>query len=148
MLLNCKMTFILIWWIGHRRICFRLDYILVCISGVRATVKFVFWLRFFWRCEYTIKLWVGGKQSILVSIKIDETFIIIPSKVVKLCDLATDGDSVTSVQWADKGDLLAVGTNKGITQIWDVHAQKRVCCMPFLLSKCLWFTELFFFFLE
>uniref|UniRef100_A0A0R3RS07 WD_REPEATS_REGION domain-containing protein n=1 Tax=Elaeophora elaphi TaxID=1147741 RepID=A0A0R3RS07_9BILA len=48
------------------------------------------------------------------------------SQVVKLCDLATDGDSVTSVQWADKGDLLAVGTNKGITQIWDVHAQKRV----------------------
>ncbi|KAL3994878.1 WD domain G-beta repeat family protein [Acanthocheilonema viteae] len=48
------------------------------------------------------------------------------SQVVKLCDLATDGDSVTSVQWADKGDLLAVGTNKGITQIWDVHAQKRL----------------------
>lgn len=54
-------------------------------------------------------------------------FIVVPFKVVKLCDLATDGDSVTSVQWADKGDLLAVGTNKGITQIWDVHAQKRVC---------------------
>lgn len=53
--------------------------------------------------------------------------IVVVFKVVKLCDLATDGDSVTSVQWADKGDLLAVGTNKGITQIWDVHAQKKVC---------------------
>ena len=34
-----------------------------------------------------------------------------------MCDLAGDSDTVTSVQWADKGDLLAVGTNKGITQV-------------------------------
>lgn len=54
---------------------------------------------------------------------------------MKLCDLATEGDSVTSVQWADKGDLLAVGTNKGITQIWDVHAQKKVCFV-ILLRYC------------
>ncbi|VDL67911.1 unnamed protein product, partial [Nippostrongylus brasiliensis] len=44
--------------------------------------------------------------------------------VVKLCDLVNDQDTVTSVQWGDKGDLLAVGTNRGITQIWDVHTQK------------------------
>ncbi|VDK45712.1 unnamed protein product [Anisakis simplex] len=48
------------------------------------------------------------------------------SQVVKLCDLGAENDTVTSVQWADKGDLLAVGTNKGITQIWDVHAQKKL----------------------
>uniref|UniRef100_F1KWM8 Fizzy-related protein homolog n=1 Tax=Ascaris suum TaxID=6253 RepID=F1KWM8_ASCSU len=48
------------------------------------------------------------------------------SQVVKLCDLGSENDTVTSVQWADKGDLLAVGTNKGITQIWDVHAQKKL----------------------
>ncbi|CAJ0924847.1 unnamed protein product, partial [Mesorhabditis belari] len=49
------------------------------------------------------------------------------SQVIKLCDLSTqDNDSVTSVQWADKGDLLAVGTNKGATQIWDVHTQKKI----------------------
>ncbi|VDL80168.1 unnamed protein product [Nippostrongylus brasiliensis] len=46
------------------------------------------------------------------------------SQVVKLCDLVNDQDTVTSVQWGDKGDLLAVGTNRGITQIWDVHTQK------------------------
>lgn len=39
------------------------------------------------------------------------------SQVIKLCDLANDSDSVTSVQWTDKGDFLAVGTNKGITQV-------------------------------
>ncbi|GMT14306.1 hypothetical protein PFISCL1PPCAC_5603 [Pristionchus fissidentatus] len=48
------------------------------------------------------------------------------SQVIKLCDLANDQDSVTSVQWTDKGDFLAVGTNKGLTQVWDVHAQKKV----------------------
>ncbi|GMR35943.1 hypothetical protein PMAYCL1PPCAC_06138 [Pristionchus mayeri] len=52
------------------------------------------------------------------------------SQVIKLCDLANDQDSVTSVQWTDKGDFLAVGTNKGITQVWDVHAQKMVHEMP------------------
>lgn len=51
-----------------------------------------------------------------------------PLKVIKLCDLSTSNeqDTVTSVQWCDKGDLLAVGTNRGITQIWDVTAQKKV----------------------
>lgn len=48
------------------------------------------------------------------------------SQVVKLCDLQTENDTVTSVQWTDKGDALAVGTNKGNLQIWDVHTQKKV----------------------
>lgn len=48
------------------------------------------------------------------------------SQVIKLCDLAAEGDTVTSVQWADKGELLAVGTNKGITQIWDIQLQKKL----------------------
>uniref|UniRef100_A0A1I7UFJ9 Fizzy-related protein homolog n=1 Tax=Caenorhabditis tropicalis TaxID=1561998 RepID=A0A1I7UFJ9_9PELO len=49
-------------------------------------------------------------------------------QVIKLCDLGAtnEQDQVTSVQWCDKGDLLAVGTNRGITQIWDVTAQKKV----------------------
>ncbi|EGT51828.1 CBN-FZR-1 protein [Caenorhabditis brenneri] len=48
--------------------------------------------------------------------------------VIKLCDLSqsNEQDQVTSVQWCDKGDLLAVGTNRGVTQIWDVSAQKKV----------------------
>lgn len=48
------------------------------------------------------------------------------SQVIKLCDLASENDTVTSVQWADKGDLLAVGTNKGNTQIWDILTQKKI----------------------
>jgi cell division cycle 20-like protein 1, cofactor of APC complex len=49
------------------------------------------------------------------------------SQVVKLCDLGSDNnESVTSVQWSERGDLLAVGTHKGILQIWDTHAQKTI----------------------
>ena len=48
------------------------------------------------------------------------------SQVVKLCDLAPEADTVTSVQWTERGDYLAVGTNKGKLQIWDAHAQKAV----------------------
>lgn len=50
------------------------------------------------------------------------------SQVIKLCDLSASNeqDQVTSVQWCDKGDLLAVGTNRGITQIWDVTTQKKI----------------------
>ena len=49
------------------------------------------------------------------------------SQVVKLCDLSNDNqESVTSVQWSERGDLLAVGTQKGYLQIWDTHAQKII----------------------
>ncbi|KAJ3195707.1 hypothetical protein HK101_011294 [Irineochytrium annulatum] len=44
-------------------------------------------------------------------------------KVEKLCDLGPD-DSVTAVNWNPKGTHVAVGTNKGIVQLWDVHRQK------------------------
>ena len=48
------------------------------------------------------------------------------SQVIRLCDLAADGDSVTSVSWAERGSLVAVGTHKGFVQIWDVVASKRI----------------------
>lgn len=48
------------------------------------------------------------------------------SSVTKLCDLATEQDNVTSVQWSERGDYLAVGTSKGILQIWDTHAQRKI----------------------
>lgn len=48
------------------------------------------------------------------------------SQVTKLCDLASDGDSVTSVSWSERSGLVAVGTHKGLVQIWDAAAQKRV----------------------
>ena len=40
------------------------------------------------------------------------------SKVTKLYDLGAS-DTVTSVSWSEKGNLLGVGTNSGDFQIWD-----------------------------
>ncbi|KAJ3055968.1 substrate-specific activator of APC-dependent proteolysis [Rhizophlyctis rosea] len=40
------------------------------------------------------------------------------AKVTKLCELGEDG--VSSVSWHDQGKHLAVGTNRGLIQIWDV----------------------------
>ncbi|KAG7339369.1 myosin heavy-chain kinase [Nitzschia inconspicua] len=51
------------------------------------------------------------------------------SKVTKLCDLATSDDLVTSVAWAQRGVHLAVGTNKGETQLWDTIKVKKIKTM-------------------
>ncbi|KAL3922117.1 MAG: hypothetical protein SGILL_002376 [Bacillariaceae sp.] len=48
------------------------------------------------------------------------------SKVTKLCDLAANEDVVTSVNWAQRGTHLAVGTNKGEVQMWDTINVKMV----------------------
>lgn len=48
------------------------------------------------------------------------------SQVTRLCDLSCDGDNVTSVSWSERGSLVAVGTHKGLVQIWDVAVNKRV----------------------
>lgn len=47
------------------------------------------------------------------------------SKVTKLYDLGAN-DSVTSVQWSQRGNLLAVGTNNGLLQIWDAVKSKMI----------------------
>jgi cell division cycle 20-like protein 1 (cofactor of APC complex) len=47
------------------------------------------------------------------------------SVVTKLCDVGSQ-NSITSVAWLRKGSLLAVGTNEGVVQVWDVAALKRV----------------------
>jgi len=48
------------------------------------------------------------------------------SQVTRLCDLAPEGDSVTSVAWAERGHLVSVGTHRGTVQVWDVMAGKRL----------------------
>jgi len=48
------------------------------------------------------------------------------SQVTKLCDLTQDGDTVTSVSWSERGNFVAVGTHRGLVQVWDVMANKRV----------------------
>ena len=47
------------------------------------------------------------------------------SRVARLCELGGD-DAVTSVGWSSRGSHLAVGTNRGLTLLWDVAAEKLV----------------------
>ncbi|WVW86388.1 hypothetical protein I302_108434 [Kwoniella bestiolae CBS 10118] len=58
------------------------------------------------------------------------------SKVTKLCDLvrvASDGqavdDTVTGLEWTNKGSTLAIGTNSGLVEIWDAEYCKRIRTM-------------------
>lgn len=48
------------------------------------------------------------------------------SQVTRLCDLSGDNNSVTSVAWNERGNLVAVGTHSGYIQIWDVAVNKQV----------------------
>ncbi|KAJ4343909.1 substrate-specific activator of APC-dependent proteolysis [Didymella glomerata] len=48
-------------------------------------------------------------------------------RVTKLCEL--QDDSVTSVNWIQRGSHIAIGTNKGQVQIWDAHTQRRLRTM-------------------
>ncbi|KAM7188312.1 Quinonprotein alcohol dehydrogenase-like superfamily [Naviculisporaceae sp. PSN 640] len=49
------------------------------------------------------------------------------SRVNKLCTL--EDDTVTSVSWIQKGTHLAIGTGKGLVQIWDAERQRRLRTM-------------------
>ncbi|KAI9902914.1 hypothetical protein N3K66_002266 [Trichothecium roseum] len=49
------------------------------------------------------------------------------SKVNKLCTL--EDDTVTSVSWIQKGTHLAIGTGKGLVQIWDAEKSRRLRTM-------------------
>ncbi|XP_026287559.1 fizzy-related protein homolog [Frankliniella occidentalis] len=48
------------------------------------------------------------------------------SEVTRLCDLTHEGNSITSVAWNEKGNLVAVGTHDGYVQIWDVSISKEI----------------------
>ncbi|KND88498.1 Fizzy-like protein [Tolypocladium ophioglossoides CBS 100239] len=49
------------------------------------------------------------------------------SKVNKLCTL--EDDTVTSVSWIQEGTHLAIGTGKGLVQIWDAEKTRRLRTM-------------------
>ncbi|WVQ83664.1 hypothetical protein IAT38_005807 [Cryptococcus sp. DSM 104549] len=58
------------------------------------------------------------------------------SKVTKLCDLVTEtgdggeiSDSITGLEWTNKGSHLAIGTNSGMVEIWDAEYCKRLRVM-------------------
>ncbi|CAF1027092.1 unnamed protein product [Rotaria sp. Silwood1] len=52
------------------------------------------------------------------------------SNVTRLCDLQTESDTVTSVAWSDRGQYVAVGTHKGIVQIWDATTNRKTVSFP------------------
>ncbi|XP_055345862.1 fizzy-related protein homolog [Paramacrobiotus metropolitanus] len=47
------------------------------------------------------------------------------SSVTRLCDFHNDNNTITSVSWSERGNLVAVGTNRGQIQIWDAVHQER-----------------------
>ncbi|KAI0115479.1 WD40-repeat-containing domain protein [Nemania sp. FL0031] len=49
------------------------------------------------------------------------------SRVNKLCTL--EEDTVTSVSWIQKGTHIAIGTGKGMVQIWDAERSRRLRTM-------------------
>ncbi|KAK0728253.1 WD40-repeat-containing domain protein [Lasiosphaeria miniovina] len=49
------------------------------------------------------------------------------SRVNKLCQL--EDDTVTSVSWIQKGTHIAIGTGKGLVQIWDAEKARRLRTM-------------------
>ncbi|KAH8908971.1 WD40 repeat-like protein [Coniochaeta sp. PMI_546] len=49
------------------------------------------------------------------------------SRVNKLCTL--EDDTVTSVSWIQKGTHIAIGTGKGLVQIWDAERTRRLRTM-------------------
>ncbi|KAI1336154.1 WD repeat domain-containing protein [Xylariaceae sp. FL0016] len=49
------------------------------------------------------------------------------SRVNKLCTL--EDDTVTSVSWIQKGTHIAIGTGKGLVQIWDAEKARRLRTM-------------------
>lgn len=50
------------------------------------------------------------------------------SMVTKMCDMGTE-DSVTSISWIKRGSHVAIGTRKGLVQIWDAERTKRIRTM-------------------
>ncbi|KAL2021472.1 hypothetical protein VTK56DRAFT_7105 [Thermocarpiscus australiensis] len=48
-------------------------------------------------------------------------------ETTKLCTL--ENDRVTSVQWIQKGSHIAIGTRRGLVQIWDAEKSKRLRTM-------------------
>lgn len=47
-------------------------------------------------------------------------------QVTRLCDLSSEGNTVTSVAWSERGNQVAVGTQKGHISVWDVTVNKEV----------------------
>jgi cell division cycle 20-like protein 1 (cofactor of APC complex) len=43
-----------------------------------------------------------------------------------LCNLSSDSDSITSVKWMQRGNILAVGTGNGDVQLWDTTKREMI----------------------
>eukprot|EP00842_Homolaphlyctis_polyrhiza_P004936 jgi/Hompol1/5443/HPOL_001937-RA len=47
------------------------------------------------------------------------------SRVTKMCELQ-ENETVTSVNWVQRGTHLAVGTSRGFVQLWDVEKSRKI----------------------
>ncbi|CAF4388073.1 unnamed protein product, partial [Didymodactylos carnosus] len=52
------------------------------------------------------------------------------SNVTRLCDLQSELDKMTSAAWSDRGQFVAVGTHKGIVQIWQAQSHRKTILFP------------------
>ncbi|KAK9504171.1 hypothetical protein O3M35_010560 [Rhynocoris fuscipes] len=65
----------------------------------------------------------GETYTNLLKNEIFDTYI---DDVTHLCDVSSEVNSVTSVGWNERGNLVAVGTNNGYIEIWDVATTKQI----------------------
>eukprot|EP00658_Telonema_sp_P-2_P075151 TRINITY_DN6457_c0_g1_i1.p1 TRINITY_DN6457_c0_g1~~TRINITY_DN6457_c0_g1_i1.p1 ORF type:complete len:349 (-),score=82.93 TRINITY_DN6457_c0_g1_i1:200-1246(-) len=78
--------------------------------------------------DYYLNLLDWSEQNVL-AIALAQTVYLwdaASGNITQLCELPEDSNNVTSVQWGAEGAYLAVGTDSGMVQLWDVEAQKQV----------------------
>lgn len=94
----------------------------------------------------SVYLWSANNSSVRTTMKTISCYSIFRSdftcifimdffQVTRLCDLQLDSNAVTSVSWSERGHFVAVGTNKGPIQIWDVQAQERVTTLSYHANR-------------
>jgi cell division cycle protein 20 (cofactor of APC complex) len=78
--------------------------------------------------DYYLNLLDWSEQNVL-AIALAQTVYLWDAtshSITQLCELPEDNNNVTSVQWGAEGGYLAVGTDNGMVQLWDVEAGKQV----------------------
>ncbi|TPX43928.1 hypothetical protein SeLEV6574_g04802 [Synchytrium endobioticum] len=87
--------------------------------------------------DYYLNLLDWSSQNIL-AVGLDKTVYLWNAKtgsVDELCTLTGDEDYVASLSWVHDGSYLAVGTNEGSTQIWDIEGGSLIRNMRGHISR-------------
>ncbi|GMH38024.1 hypothetical protein BSKO_05908 [Bryopsis sp. KO-2023] len=72
---------------------------------------------------------VDWSSSDLLAISLGTTIYLwnaTTQEVSRLCDLAVHHDDVSSVAWSRSSGYLAVGTQRGLIQLWDPNEKKKI----------------------